>query len=254
MKNSTYLLVTAILFTGAFVHGEKTEKKAPKALLVTGGCCHDYERQQWIVTEGISARTPAEWDILMADQNKTREELSKPGWAEDYDIVVYNHCHAHETDKAFINSVVGVHTSGVPAIVLHCAMHSWHWKVPVAEGEEKEWPQLLGVTSPRHGKKARIEVTPTAPDHPVMKGFPAKWTTPQGELYHIRKVWPTATVLARGTIDGGKSGHDCVWVNEYGEGRLFGTTIGHHNETMEAKEYLDLLARGFQWALGELEE
>jgi hypothetical protein len=34
------------------------------ALLIAGGCCHDYEAQKTILTEGISARANVTWDIL----------------------------------------------------------------------------------------------------------------------------------------------------------------------------------------------
>ena len=33
------------------------------ALLITGGCCHDYGAQLKILTEGISARANVIWDI-----------------------------------------------------------------------------------------------------------------------------------------------------------------------------------------------
>ena len=87
-----------------------------------------------------------------------------------------------------------------------------------------------------------------------MKGFPESWTTPEGELYHIDKTWDTATVLSRGTIDDGKTYHDCVWVNDFGKGRVFGTTVGHHNSTMKEPMYLDLLTRGVLWVTGNLED
>ena len=50
----------------------------------------------------------------------------------------------------------------------------------------------------------------------------------------------------------GKSSHDCVWVNQYGKGKVFGTTLGHHNETMQAKEYLDMVSNGILWATDRL--
>ena len=34
-----------------------------------------------------------------------------------------------------------------------------------------------------------------------------------------------------------------------GKGKIFGTTLGHHNSTMKTKEYLDLLANGIKWAV-----
>ena len=45
-----------------------------------------------------------------------------------------------------------------------------------------------------------------------------------------------------------------MWVNQYGKGRVFGTTVGHHNETMAEPTYLDLVTRGLLWACGKLGE
>ena len=108
------------------------------------------------------------------------------------------------------------------------------------------------VTSPNHGPKAKIKMTPTVKDHPVMKGFPAEWTTPQGELYNVDKVWPSATVLAMG--DNGKKNQACVWVNDFNGTRVFGTTVGHHNETVAENVYLDLVTRGLLWTTKNLND
>ncbi len=43
-----------------------------------------------------------------------------------------------------------------------------------------------------------------------------------------------------------------MWVNEYGKGKVFGTTLGHHNETMQEEVYLNLVARGLLWTVGQL--
>jgi hypothetical protein len=32
-------------------------------MLITGGCCHDYERQKVILSKEISARARVEWTI-----------------------------------------------------------------------------------------------------------------------------------------------------------------------------------------------
>src|SRR5882762_8317249 len=34
------------------------------ALLITGGCCHDYTAQKKILTDGISARANVAWKII----------------------------------------------------------------------------------------------------------------------------------------------------------------------------------------------
>ena len=131
MKRTRSLLIFSVLATQLISFASAEEKKAAplKALLITGGCCHDYKNQKDIVSEGISARVPTEWTIhLDGDQAKNQETLSKPGWADGYDFVVYNHCFAKQTDEAFIKSVTSVHEAGLPAMALHCAMHSFHYK------------------------------------------------------------------------------------------------------------------------------
>ncbi|NNE91106.1 MAG: ThuA domain-containing protein [Verrucomicrobiales bacterium] len=253
-KNAFLLtsIATLAIASVATIHFAQDAKKAApiKALLVTGGGYHDYKGQEKILTEGISSRTPVKWTVIHKNAEETKAALSKEGWADPYDVVVYNLCHAKETDKKFVDSLAEVHKNGKPAVAIHCSMHSYHWKI---EGETKQWAAMLGVTSPRHGKHAPITVENLEPDHPIMKGFPKKWVTPKGELYHIDKIWGTATALARGTIDDGKKYHDCIWVNEFGKGRVFGTTIGHHNETMQEGVYLDLVTRGIQWVTGNLD-
>ena len=251
-KKLLLLILPLIVFFSVAVFSVAEEKKLDKpikALLVTGGGYHDYKGQEKILTEGVSKRISVTWGVIHQDAKGTKEALSKKGWSDGYDIVVYNLCHAHEKDASFVESLSKIHNSGKPAVAIHCAMHSYHWKIP---GKTKHWPAMLGVTSPRHGPHAQITVTNVKPEHPVMKGFPKQWVTPKGELYHIDKTWPTATVLAKGSIDKGKSSHGCVWVNQYGKGKVFGTTLGHHNETMQAKEYLDMVSNGILWATDRL--
>ena len=45
-------------------------------------------------------------------------------------------------------------------------------------------------------------------------------------------------------------------MNEYGpkKSRVFGTTVGHHNETIAENTYLDLVSRGLLWAAGKLDD
>ena len=232
----------------------KAKSKALKALLVTGGCCHDYKMQREIISNGVSQRIEVDWTVFFEmNQQKSKEYLSKKGWSDGYDFIVYNHCFAKETDAAFIDSVAAIHEKGLPAIALHCAMHSYHWNVKAEPGKEKTWPQFLGVSSRGHGPKAPIKVTKVAEhaDHPVLKDLPDGWTTPEGELYNVQKVLDSATVLAHGENGKAKQPQVCIWVNEYGKDktRVFGTTIGHHNSTMATNEYLDLLANGVRWIM-----
>ena len=240
-----------LLLCGAAVACNLSAAEPLKALMITGGCCHDYENQKGILSKGISARANVKFTVLHEGGSKRDHRVSvyeKQDWAKGYDVVVHNECFGGVTDKAFVHQIAKAHNNGVPAVVLHCSMHSYR------NAETDEWRKVLGVTSMRHQHKTAVDVKKVNETHPVMKGFPSVWRTPNGELYEIEKIWPGTTPLA--TAYGARTKKDqlCVWVNKYGKGKTFGTTLGHHNETMEQGVYLDLITRGLLWSCDKLEE
>lgn len=81
-----------------------------------------------------------------------------------------------------------------------------------------------------------------------MTGFPPRWRTPSGELYKTEKLWPNCTALAQAYGKDTQRDHVVVWVNSFGGTRVFGTSLGHHNETMNNDVWLGLVARGALWA------
>src|SRR5437667_2300956 len=58
-----------------------------QALLITGGCCHDYSRQKLILSEGVSARANVKWTLVQEGGNGTRRQniqqsiYQNPDWA-----------------------------------------------------------------------------------------------------------------------------------------------------------------------------
>ena len=113
-----------------------------------------------------------------------------------------------------------------------------------------DWREFLGVTSRRHTRAFNIPVRIVAKDHGVMSGFKADWVTPVDELYVIEKLWPNAKALATAVSPEDQTEYPLAWVNEYGgRTRVFGTTLGHGNDTWNDPVYQDLLTRGFKWAL-----
>ena len=49
---------------------QQGQDKPVRALLVIGGCCHDYAAQKDILTKGISGRANVEWTVAY-DPDKT---------------------------------------------------------------------------------------------------------------------------------------------------------------------------------------
>lgn len=223
--------------------------KPIRALLVTGGCCHDYPRQVQLITKGLEQRVgPIEWKVALygSERDIQPDVYTDSNWAADYDIVVHNECFGAVLNGDFVERIVAGHVAaGVPGIAIHCSMHSYR-AAPTAD----RWRALLGVTSVRHERgKRSLKVVPAVSEHPVMAGFPEAWQTPNGELYVIEKVWPTATVLATAYSEEEKVEMPVAWINEYQGVRMFGTTLGHHNETIADPVWMQMTAQGLQWAL-----
>lgn len=259
---SIRLLAGLLLVAGAVLSAGEAQKLYSgtpiKVLLVTGGGYHDYKSQSTIVPELIKARGDFTVDVIGHDWGKAKEALKKEGWAAGYDVIVYNICDADNVDKELIHNIAKVHTEGTtPAVIIHAALHSFHWKIGKTRNkyeEGEEWVKVMGIASASHGKNAPISVKVVKEDHPILKGLPKEWKTPGGELYNSHDVLPSTTPLAMGENGDAKQGAQvCIWVNQCEKARVFGTSLGHHNETMKAEPYGDLLVRGLLWACGKLE-
>lgn len=226
--------------------------KPLRALMVCGGCCHDYEAQKKILSEGISARANVEWTIFHEGKERDHRPsiYERADWANGYDVVVHNECFGHMSDVSLIERIVAPHkVGGIPAVMLHCSAHSYRM------AETDEWRQLLGIKSMSHEKRRDLVVKRAAETkHPVMTGFPDGWIDPEDECYKNDKVWPTVVPLATVYGEDTQKHHIVIWLNTYENARVFATTLGHTNATMEAPVYLDLVTRGLLWACGKLRE
>ena len=230
-----------------------TDSTAPlRALLVTGGCCHDYPTQIQIITQGLQQRANVTWEVFQGDKNRDREirVYQTENWSRGFDVVVHNECYGGVTDVEYVQRIVRGHTRNkVPAVMIHCSMHSYR------HAKTDEWRKLLGVTSRRHEKGGRqLDVVNRTSNHPIMKAFPGSWQTPNGELYVIERSWPDCQILATAYGLDTQQDHPVIWTNQYEGTRVFGTTLGHHNETMKANEWLDVVARGLLWSCGKLND
>jgi type 1 glutamine amidotransferase len=259
MRASLLFLAVSFLWTASSAVSAEPAKPL-RVLMVTGGCCHDYTNQKRILAEGLSARLPVQWtvvhDVVMVDGKDTaanREHVTsayaKADWAAGYDLVLHNECYGAVKDEAFIERITKPHKAGLPAVFLHCSMHSYR-----AAANADLWREIIGVKSTFHEPGAVLTVKAAASKHPVLAGFPAVFTTPEkDELYVAEKFYDTATALATVFSEKRQVENPVVWVNEVGGLRTFSTSLGHLNSTMERPEYLDLVARGLLWACGKLD-
>jgi type 1 glutamine amidotransferase len=218
-----------------------------RVLLVTGGCCHDYKSQTEALAEALKKFGDVAWTVVNEGGTGTRGQIKlydDPDWAKPYDVVVHNECFADTDDLAYVQKIVAAHKAGKPAVVIHCAMHTYR------AAKFDDWREFLGVTSRRHDHQSQYPVTPAAREHPALKDFPEKWTTPMDELYVIEKIWPTTKALATSVSEADGKTYPVVWTSDYHGTRVFGTTFGHSNATWHDPVFLNLIARGVLWAAG----
>ncbi len=244
-----FALTAAFALSATAVHAEDTIK----ALYVTGGGAHDYEGQTVIITESLKTLIPhMEVTVSQVESNRNapaeHPAFEGDDWAEGYDIVIYNKCNSANSNLPdLVERIVKPHREGLPAVVIHCTMHCFR------PDETGKWNEFVGVESTRHERGAPVTVTITKPDHPAVKDLPETWSYEKGELYQVISEADNVVPLAHG-VSGEEVEHTLIWTNTYGEGRVFGTTIGHANETMLEDEFQTLLKNGVLWALGKSEE
>jgi hypothetical protein len=233
-----------------------------RALLITGGCCHDYAAQKDIVAAGLKARLPITIEHIHSADRSGRPPFphhGNPAYAKGFDVVIHDECAADVQDPAVIAALLKPHLEdGVPAVNLHCAMHSYRFGdfgKPVAAGAANAgWFTYLGLQSSGHGPQRPIAVTFTDARHPITRGL-AGWTTVDEELYNnVALHGGHAVASGRQRLADGETEAVVAWTNEVGpkRTRVFSTSLGHNNATVADARYLDLVARGLLWATGRL--
>ncbi len=251
-KTTSALCLILIATCGSISTADEAGVKPIQALIITGGCCHDYEYQTQAIKQAAADRNvDVDWTVINDGGNGTDAQIdlyNNAKWAKGFDVVIHNECFAKTTDPDYIRKITSVHKAGVNAVVIHCAMHTYR------EAKIDDWREFLGVTSRRHEHKSQYAVRATAVAHPIMKGFPRGYKTPLDELYVIERVWPNTDVLARSTSEKTGETHPVIWTSKYGKARVFGTTYGHSNETFSDAVFLTTLTRGIQWAAGTLKK
>ncbi|NBS05100.1 MAG: hypothetical protein EBS64_07840 [Verrucomicrobia bacterium] len=211
-------------------------EQAPlRVLVVAGGCCHDYLAQKDILKNGIESRLNAVVTVDFVDIN----------------------------DKAFTDKK----TKPVFATYKNADSFRWgNYKEPVKAGDDNShWYEMIGIQSTAHGPQQPISIAFSDKTNPIVSGM-TDWTTVNEELYNNVQIL-TAKGLANGTqkipemkdkkgkvTPAKEASSIVVWTNEFGpkKTRIFSTTIGHNNSTVEDPRYLDLVTRGLLWSVDKL--
>ena len=136
-----------LLAAACMIAGTATAQPAIKALLITGGCCHDYDEQREVIPMSIDlhSKQKVEWTILHQRTkagNALLDFYNNPDWAKGYDVVVHNECFANVGDVDYIAGILQPHIDGVPAVLIHCSMHCYR-----TGPTKEEWFKFCGPCS-----------------------------------------------------------------------------------------------------------
>ena len=202
-----------------------------------------------------------------------RNPKADPNFSPDfapYDVVISNFGWPEATQRAFETYV----KNGGGFVSVHAADNSFpQWKEynkMIGLGgwgnrNEKDGPYvyytddgtLVRDTSPggagTHGAVHQFPVTLRVADHPITQGMPAVWLTTRDECYaKLRGPAENMTVLATGKDVSNraptKNHEPTLMVIDYGEGRIFHTTLGHDDYSCEGVGFIVSFTRGAEWA------
>jgi len=194
---------------------------------------------------------------------------------QDYDVVMSNSGWKaaqwpHETQTGLEQYVRG----GGGLVIMHAANNSF--------GSWDEFNRMIGLggwdgrneqsgpyvyfndsgdvvrdTSPgrggSHGPAHEYQLVVRAPDHPIVAGLPGAWLHTRDELYQqLRGPAENMSILATAYADPkykGSGNHEPMLMTiDYGDGRIFHTTMGHDAVSFSGVGFITTLVRGAEWA------
>ncbi|MEN3941146.1 ThuA domain-containing protein [Prosthecobacter sp. SYSU 5D2] len=102
-----------------------------------------------------------------------------------------------------------------------------------------------GAHGPQH--EFVVEIQDAA--HPITRGLPKRWLHAQDELYsRLRGPAENIKILTSAKSDLTAEQEPNLMVLDYGQGRVFHTTLGHADYSMLCRGFYETFQRGTEWA------
>ncbi|MEE2825806.1 MAG: ThuA domain-containing protein [Planctomycetota bacterium] len=273
MKNKLFLLLLAWLITGFGLSVERSSAQTKsRALIVDGQNNHKVWPKTTQMMKGYLEETGLfDVDVATTAPNGTDADF-QPAFSE-YDVVISNYNGAawpEKTQQSFVDYM----NQGGGLVVVHAADNAFsNWKEynqMIGLGgwggrTEKSGPyvyysedgKVIRDTSDGrgggHGRQHEFPVVTRNSEHPITQGLPSEWMHAQDELYDkLRGPAQGMVVLATSFSDketGGSGRHEpMLMVIDFGKGRVFHTTLGHADYSMECVGFITTFNRGCEWA------
>ena len=125
-----------------------------------------------------------------------------------------------------------------------------------------EYTRMVGGQFDGHpwGPQGTWPIVVEDPDHPIVQGYSRTAFMLSDEIY-VFKHYDRSRLRVLVSLDADATGrpgrpdndHPIVWVREYGEGRVFYSSLGHNKEVFFSSDILQHHLNGIQFAMGDLE-
>jgi uncharacterized protein len=234
--------LTLFAFSSLLNHAADNAPAPLKVLFITGGGYHDYNKLAPHLTTELGALVNATFDVKFG-----LEVLHNPKFADAYDAVIYDVCDDEAPDDTLANALQTA-KAGKPSVLIHCAVHAFRKSPKISD-----WEAFCGMRSKVHDPFGPFSVTKLDSASPITRAFPADWSTAGDELYQTISINPESHQLLKAKSPKDGREHIVCWTYQYGNGRVFATTLGHDMKTAATSDYLRLLANGLLWSCGKLE-
>lgn len=265
------MLLACLAFVGFAQKKEEAEaSKVVKVLILDGQNNHKWKQTTPVLQEIFGSNDRFTVDVSTSPDNKAPKE-AWDNWRPDfasYDVVVSNYngqMWPGEVRAAFVDFV----KNGGGFVVVHAADNAFsmwpEYNEMIGLGgwggrNEKSGPYVYykdgelvvdksAGKGGNHGPQHEFVITNRADDHPITKGMPEKWLHTKDELYDmLRGPAKNMKVLATAPSEKTKRDEPMLMALDYGQGRVFHTTLGHADYSMQCRGFYDTLLRGTEWA------
>jgi uncharacterized protein len=187
-------------------------------------------------SKDLTSENLAKYDVLLLNYKDSKNGTAETRWSD-------------ANKRAFADAIRG--GKGVASVhyasSAFIAGDDWH----------KEYERIIAGgwrTRGNHGKKHEFVVKIAKPDHPITRGMPAEFQHSLDELYQNSVMFDDSEVLCTAWSDKSRDPKNTdkhepvVWVNKYGQGRVFNNLLGHDVKGMASVGFQTLMIRGVEWA------
>lgn len=275
MKQYSFGLLWALILTSwcSNSFAAQPDFAVISVLIIDGQNNHKWQETTPLIKQTLEGCE--RFQVTVATSPARGEDMSEfdPTFS-DYDVVVSNYNGepwSEKTQQAFRNYVA----TGGGFVSVHAADNAFpNWEaynrmiglggwggrneqdgpyIRWKEAQKRFTRDLSPGRGGSHGKRVPFTIIVRDADHPITRGLPSSFMQTADELYAgLRGPAENMHVLATGfsaPATGGSGEHEPLLMTiQYGDGRVFHTTLGHDVEAMNGVAFQVTLQRGTEWA------